>query len=52
MLRPVRHRRYSCCGPRLTPLLAQLDFARERVTNRMAGPAVDSGDGVFVEIRP
>jgi hypothetical protein len=36
--------------PRLTPLLAQLDFARERLSNRMAGSAVDSGDGVFFEI--
>jgi hypothetical protein len=31
--------------PRLIPLLAQFDFARERLTNRMTGPDVDSGDG-------
>jgi hypothetical protein len=36
--------------PRLIPLLAQFDFARERLTNRMAGPDVDSGDGENVAV--
>lgn len=36
--------------PRLIPLLEQFDFARERLANRMAGPEVDSGDGVTIEI--
>ncbi|CAL9620276.1 DinB family protein [Streptomyces sp. enrichment culture] len=31
--------------PRLTPLLEQFDFARARLTARMAGPLTDSGDG-------
>jgi hypothetical protein len=38
--------------PRLIPLLAQFDFARERLTNRMAGPDVDSGDGENVAVAP
>lgn len=36
--------------PRLIPLLAEFDFARERLVNRMAGPAGDSGDGVSIQI--
>jgi len=36
--------------PRLIPLLAQFDFARERLANRLAGPAGDSGDGVRIAI--
>lgn len=36
--------------PRLIPLLAQFDFARERLTGRMAGPVVDSGDGTDTEV--
>lgn len=31
--------------PRLIPLLAQFDFARTRLSDRMPGPVVDSGDG-------
>ncbi|WP_327303157.1 DinB family protein [Streptomyces sp. NBC_01298] len=31
--------------PRLIPLLAQFDFARTRLSGRMAGPVMDSGDG-------
>lgn len=34
---------------RLTPLLEQFDWARERLTNRLAGPFVDSGNGTDVE---
>jgi hypothetical protein len=36
--------------PRLAPLLAQFDFARERLTQRLAGPEVDSGDGENVAV--
>ncbi len=36
--------------PRLVPLLEQFDFARERLTDRLTGPAVDSGNGVKVEV--
>jgi len=36
--------------PRLAPLLAQFDFARERLTDRLAGPAGDSGNGVSIAI--
>ncbi|MFG2874671.1 DinB family protein [Streptomyces sp. NPDC048337] len=32
-------------APRLAPLLQQFDFARERLTARMTGPVMDSGDG-------
>jgi hypothetical protein len=35
--------------PRLVPLLAQYDFARERLANRMAGPEVGSGNGVNIK---
>jgi hypothetical protein len=35
---------------RLRPLLEQFDFARERLVNRIAGPAVDSGDGEQVAV--
>ncbi|MFF8279156.1 DinB family protein [Streptomyces lateritius] len=38
--------------PRLAPLLEQFDFARERLTNRMAGPFVDSGNGTDVGVVP
>ncbi|WP_330461421.1 DinB family protein [Streptomyces sp. NBC_00820] len=31
--------------PRLLPLLEQFDFACERLSGRMAGPVMDSGDG-------
>ncbi|MFD4377359.1 DinB family protein [Streptomyces sp. NPDC058486] len=35
---------------RLVPLLAQFDFARERLTGRLAGPVVDSGSGTDVPV--
>lgn len=38
--------------PRLIPLLAQFDFARQRLVDRVAGPDGDSGQGVRVEILP
>ncbi|MEU0600995.1 DinB family protein [Streptomyces sp. NPDC006393] len=37
---------------RLTPLLEQFDFARRRLTDRMTGPVVDSGDATGVEVGP
>ncbi|MFC7308899.1 DinB family protein [Streptomyces monticola] len=37
---------------RLIPLLEQFDFARERLTNRMAGPIMDSGDGADTKVGP
>jgi hypothetical protein len=36
--------------PRLVPLLDQFDFARDRLFDRMAGPSVDSGNGVRVDV--
>lgn len=38
--------------PRLVPLLAQFDFARERLVGRLAGPFVDSGNGTPVAVEP
>lgn len=38
--------------PRLVPLLAQFDFARTRLSGRMAGPVTDSGDGTDTEVGP
>ncbi|MEV0738767.1 DinB family protein [Streptomyces sp. NPDC050549] len=38
--------------PRLAPLLDQFDFARERLTGRMAGPVMDSGDGTHTPVGP
>ncbi|MEV5437511.1 DinB family protein [Streptomyces sp. NPDC052682] len=38
--------------PRLAPLLDQFDFARERLTARLAGPVMDSGDGTDTEVGP
>ncbi|WP_037568893.1 DinB family protein [Phaeacidiphilus oryzae] len=38
--------------PRLVPLLEQYDFARERLVRRLAGPTVDSGNGVPVAVPP
>jgi hypothetical protein len=35
---------------RLVPLLAQFDWARERLTDRMTGPDGDSGTGTRIEI--
>ncbi|MER7951248.1 DinB family protein [Streptomyces sp. NPDC096079] len=37
---------------RLTPLLAQFDFARKRLTDRMTGPVMDSGNGTDVQVGP
>ncbi|MFJ5831935.1 DinB family protein [Streptomyces sp. NPDC093089] len=37
---------------RLAPLLAQFDFARQRLTDRMAGPLMDSGNGTDVRVGP
>ncbi len=36
--------------PRPIPLLAQFDFGRQRLADRIAGPHGDSGDGVRVDI--
>jgi hypothetical protein len=38
--------------PRLAPLLAEFDWARGRLADRMTGPAGDSGNGVSIEIPP
>ncbi len=38
--------------PRLLPVLAQFDFARERLAARVAGPHVDSGDGTIIALPP
>jgi len=38
--------------PRLAPLLAEYDFAAERLLHRLTGPTVDSGDGLQVEVPP
>ncbi|MFI9269584.1 DinB family protein [Kitasatospora sp. NPDC052896] len=38
--------------PRLDPLLQQFDFARKRLTDRMAGPFMDSGNGTDVAVIP
>ncbi|MEE1788412.1 DinB family protein [Streptomyces sp. SP17BM10] len=38
--------------PRLLPLLAEFDFARTRLRDRLAGPAVDSGNGTEVAVGP
>jgi hypothetical protein len=35
---------------RLVPLLDQFDFACERLTNRIAGPTGNSGDGRSIDI--
>ncbi|MGK5629927.1 DinB family protein [Streptomyces sp. URMC 123] len=39
-------------APRIAPLLEQFDFAYERLTHRMAGPVMDSGDGSDTEVGP
>jgi hypothetical protein len=36
--------------PRLIPLLAQYDFARTRLHDRIAGPGFDSGTGTQLEV--
>jgi hypothetical protein len=38
--------------PRLAPLLDQYDFARERLTARLTGPAMDSGNGTDIAVVP
>jgi hypothetical protein len=38
--------------PRLAPLLQQFDFARRCLTERMAGPAMDNGDGMEIRVGP
>ncbi|MFB7668547.1 DinB family protein [Kitasatospora sp. NPDC056138] len=38
--------------PRLVPLLQQFDFARKRLTDRLTGPVMDSGNGTDVEVGP
>lgn len=38
--------------PRLSPLLAQFDFARKRLVDRMTGPVMDSGDGTDTTVAP
>ncbi|MFC7845955.1 DinB family protein [Streptomyces sp. NPDC057382] len=38
--------------PRLSPLLQQFDFARVRLTDRLRGPVVDSGNGTDIEVGP
>lgn len=38
--------------PRLAPLLDQFDYARERLTGRLTGPTVDSGNGEHIEVPP
>ncbi|MCX4404026.1 DinB family protein [Streptomyces sp. NBC_01764] len=37
---------------RLSPLLEQFDFARERLADRMTGPVMDSGDGTDTKVVP
>jgi hypothetical protein len=36
--------------PRLVPLLQQFDFARKRLVDRLAGPELDSGNGVNIAV--
>ncbi|PZH15272.1 hypothetical protein C1I97_08525 [Streptomyces sp. NTH33] len=38
--------------PRLSPLLQQFDFARERLADRLTGPVMDSGNGTDIEVGP
>lgn len=38
--------------PRLIPLLEQYDFACERLLSRLAGPLMDSGNGVDIGVVP
>ncbi|MDH6707524.1 hypothetical protein P3T27_004261 [Kitasatospora sp. MAA19] len=38
--------------PRLVPLLSEFDFARTRLTERLAGPTLDSGNGTRVAVTP
>ncbi|MGI9051288.1 MAG: DinB family protein [Ilumatobacteraceae bacterium] len=36
--------------PRLAPLLAQYEFAAQRLLSRLRGPTLDSGDGAEVQV--
>ncbi|MFF1835945.1 DinB family protein [Streptomyces sp. NPDC058231] len=38
--------------PRLIPLMRQFDFARERLTARLTGPVMDSGNGTDIAVPP
>jgi hypothetical protein len=38
--------------PRLVPLLAQFDFARQRLADRIGGQTMDSGDGSVIDVVP
>ncbi|MFJ3905479.1 DinB family protein [Streptomyces sp. NPDC090025] len=38
--------------PRLVPLLAQFEFARDRLLARLRGPVMDSGNGTDVPVGP
>ena len=46
---PDRGRNTMVTPPRLLPLLEQFDFARKRLTDRLTGPQMDSGDGASIE---
>ncbi|MFG3116608.1 DinB family protein [Streptomyces sp. NPDC048197] len=37
---------------RLSPLLDQFDFARQRLADRLTGPVMDSGDGTDTKVGP
>jgi hypothetical protein len=37
---------------RLVPLLDQFDFGRQRLTDRLDGPSMDSGNGVNIDVVP
>jgi hypothetical protein len=37
---------------RLVPLLEQFDFGRQRLTDRLDGPSMDSGNGVNIDVVP
>lgn len=39
-------------SPLLAPLLEQFDFACERLSGRLSGPVMDSGDGSETEVGP
>lgn len=38
--------------PRLIPLIEQFDFARKRLTDRLTGPVMNSGDGTDTTVDP
>ncbi|MDK9494882.1 DinB family protein [Streptomyces katrae] len=39
-------------APRLVPLIRQFDFAAARLSGRLAGPVMDSGDGTDTRVVP